>query len=225
MATGPPAVEGRAISWEDGSQQQHPGGRHDLPRAHQRHPARPQPWRRPEGGGRGRALRRFRRRHHRRGVEEAGKFERRCWRRSKGRRRAGIELDAGKVTTAPGWPDAYRRWTEGGWNAVSGRKHSAGLPLAINAACTEIWSAQHGVRPLPAADPVGDRSARCPWQRRTEKDLSGQAGCPANGPAPCSSRSRRPARVGALRTRAEKQAEGSYRIKGTKISSPMAITT
>jgi butyryl-CoA dehydrogenase len=32
----------------------------------------------------------------------------------------GIKLDDGKVTTAPGWPDAYKRWTEAGWNAVSG---------------------------------------------------------------------------------------------------------
>jgi len=31
----------------------------------------------------------------------------------------GIKLDAGKVTTAPGWPDAYKRWTGGGWNAVT----------------------------------------------------------------------------------------------------------
>src|SRR5262249_45208414 len=32
----------------------------------------------------------------------------------------GIKLEAGKVTTAPGWPDAYQRWTAAGWNAVSG---------------------------------------------------------------------------------------------------------
>ena len=31
--------------------------------------------------------------------------------------------------------------------------------------------------------------------------------------------------VGALRTRAERAPDGSYRIKGTKSSSPMAITT
>ncbi|MFG9891781.1 acyl-CoA dehydrogenase, partial [Pseudomonas aeruginosa] len=32
----------------------------------------------------------------------------------------GIKLDNGKVTTAPGWPDAYQRWAAAGWNAVSG---------------------------------------------------------------------------------------------------------
>ena len=28
----------------------------------------------------------------------------------------GIKLKDGKVTTAPGWPDAYRRWSEAGWH-------------------------------------------------------------------------------------------------------------
>ena len=65
----------------------------------------------------------------------------------------GIKLDAGKVTTAPGWPDAYQRWTAAGWNAVSGSEAfgGQGLPLAINAACTEIWSASNiafGLCPL-----------------------------------------------------------------------------
>src|ERR1700754_272211 len=33
----------------------------------------------------------------------------------------GIKLDAGKVTTAPGWPDAYRRWAAGGGNISAPR--------------------------------------------------------------------------------------------------------
>src|ERR1700741_4676749 len=65
----------------------------------------------------------------------------------------GIKLDGGNVPTAPGWPDAYKRWTEAGWNAVSGPESfgGQGLPLAINAACTEIWSASNiafGLFPL-----------------------------------------------------------------------------
>src|SRR3954464_8198224 len=53
----------------------------------------------------------------------------------------GIKLDDAKVTTAPGWPEAYARWTQAGWNAVSGPEAfgGQGLPLALNAACTEIW--------------------------------------------------------------------------------------
>src|SRR5246500_657213 len=65
----------------------------------------------------------------------------------------GIKLEADKVTTAPGWPDAYKRWTDAGWNAVSGAEAfgGQGLPLAVNAACTEIWSASNiafGLCPL-----------------------------------------------------------------------------
>jgi acyl-CoA dehydrogenase len=65
----------------------------------------------------------------------------------------GIKLEADKVTTAPGWPDAYQRWAAAGWNAVSGPEAfgGQGLPLAINAACTEIWSASNiafGLCPL-----------------------------------------------------------------------------
>src|SRR6476620_9452269 len=57
----------------------------------------------------------------------------------------GIKLADDKVTTAPGWPDAYQRWIAGGWNAVSGPEAfgGQGLPMAINAACTEIWSASN----------------------------------------------------------------------------------
>ena len=65
----------------------------------------------------------------------------------------GIKLDNGTVTTSPGWPEAYKRWAEAGWNAVSGPEAfgGQGLPLAINAACTEIWSASNiafGLCPL-----------------------------------------------------------------------------
>src|ERR1019366_10662974 len=38
----------------------------------------------------------------------------------------GIKLDSGNVTTAPGWPDAYRRWTAAGWNAGSGSQAFGG---------------------------------------------------------------------------------------------------
>ena len=90
----------------------------------------------------------------------------------------GIKLEDDKVTTAPGWPDAYQRWIAAGWNAVSGPEAfgGQGLPLAINAACTEIWSASNiafGLCPLLTLS--RDRGARRPWQRRAEEDLSGKA--------------------------------------------------
>src|SRR6201995_2477850 len=77
----------------------------------------------------------------------------------------GIKLDNGKGTPPPGWPDAYQRWIAAGWNAVSGPEAFGGQgpPLAINAVCTEIWSASNvafglcWVLPLPT---TGARDAQ-----------------------------------------------------------------
>ncbi len=52
----------------------------------------------------------------------------------------GIKLEADKVTTAPGWPDAYQRWTAAGWNAPSRR------PDRMSARCAPAPSA----RPMAA---------------------------------------------------------------------------
>src|ERR1700755_2315789 len=132
----------------------------------------------------------------------------------------GIKLDDGKVTTAPGWPDAYKRWTEGGWNAVSGPEDfgGQGLPLAINAACTEIWSASNiafGLCPLLTASAIEALDAHGSDELKKiylEKLVTGAwTGTMQLTEAQAGSD------VGALRTRAEKQADGTYRIKGTKI--------
>src|ERR1700683_5515580 len=132
----------------------------------------------------------------------------------------GIKLDAGKVTTSPGWPAAYKRWAAAGWNAVSGPEAfgGQGLPLAINAACTEIWSASNiafGLCPLLTLSAIEALDAHGSDELKKiylEKLISGawtgtmQLTEPQAG-----------SDVGALRTRAERAADGSYRIKGTKI--------
>jgi acyl-CoA dehydrogenase len=132
----------------------------------------------------------------------------------------GIKLDGGKVTTAPGWPDAYRRWTDGGWNAVSGPEAfgGQGLPLAINAACTEIWSASNvafGLCPLLTLSAIEALDAHGSDELKKiylEKLVSGEWTGTMQLTEPQAGSD-----VGALRTRAEKQADGTYRIKGTKI--------
>jgi alkylation response protein AidB-like acyl-CoA dehydrogenase len=132
----------------------------------------------------------------------------------------GIMLDDGRVTTAPGWPDAYRRWAEGGWNAVSGPEAfgGQGLPLAINAACTEIWSASNiafGLCPLltlsaiEALDAHGNDALKKTY---LEKLVSGQWTGTMQLTEPQAGSD-----VGALRSRAERASDGSYRIFGTKI--------
>lgn len=132
----------------------------------------------------------------------------------------GIKLDDGKVTTAPGWPDAYKRWTDGGWNAVSGPEDfgGQGLPTAINAACTEIWSAANvafGLCPLLTASAIEALDAHGSDELKKiylEKLVSGEWTGTMQLTEPQAGSD-----VGALRTRAEKQADGTYRIKGTKI--------
>jgi alkylation response protein AidB-like acyl-CoA dehydrogenase len=132
----------------------------------------------------------------------------------------GIKLDNDKVTTAPGWPDAYRRWTAAGWNAVSGPEAfgGQGLPLAINAACTEIWSASNiafGLCPLltlsaiEALDAHGSDGLKKIY---LEKLISGEWTGTMQLTEPQAGSD-----VGALRTRAERAPDGSYRITGTKI--------
>jgi alkylation response protein AidB-like acyl-CoA dehydrogenase len=132
----------------------------------------------------------------------------------------GIKLDSGKVTTAPGWPDAYRRWTAAGWNAVSGPEGfgGQGLPLAVNAACTEIWSAANmafGLCPLLTLSAIEALDAHGSSELKRiylEKMVSGawtgtmQLTEPQAG-----------SDVGALRSRAERMPDGTYRLKGTKI--------
>src|SRR5216110_2707571 len=132
----------------------------------------------------------------------------------------GIKLEGGNVTTAPGWPDAYRRWTAAGWNAVSGPEAfgGQGLPLAINAACTEIWSASNiafGLCPLltlsaiEALDAHGsDELKNIYLAKLTTGEWMGtmQLTEPQAG-----------SDVGALRTRAERAPDGTYRITGSKI--------
>ncbi len=132
----------------------------------------------------------------------------------------GITLDAGKVTTAPGWPDAYKRWTDAGWNAVSGPEAfgGQGLPLAINAACTEIWSASNvafGLCPLLTLSAIEALYAHGSDELKTiylEKLVSGEWTGTMQLTEPQAGSD-----VGALRTRAERMPDGSYRIKGTKI--------
>src|SRR3989442_990235 len=132
----------------------------------------------------------------------------------------GIKLGVNKVTTAPGWPDAYRRWTAAGWNAVSGSEAfgGQGLPLAINAACTEIWSASNisfGLCPLLTLSAIEALDAHGSDELKKiylEKLVSGEWTGTMQLPEPQAGSD-----VGALRTRAERTGDGSYRIKGTKI--------
>src|SRR3984957_4796008 len=132
----------------------------------------------------------------------------------------GIKLEGSSVITAPGWPDAYRRWTAAGWNAVSGPEAfgGQGLPLAVNAACTGIWSDSNiafGLCPLLTLSAIEALDAHGSDELKKvylEKLVSGEWTGTMQLTEPQAGSD-----VGALRTRAERAPDGSYRIKGTKI--------
>ena len=132
----------------------------------------------------------------------------------------GIKLDGSNVITAPGWPDAYKRWTQAGWNAVSGPEAfgGQGLPLAINAVCTEIWSASNiafGLCPLLTLSAIEALDAHGSDELKKiylEKLVSGEWPGTMQLTEPQAGSD-----VGALRSRAERAPDGSYRITGTKI--------
>src|SRR5437879_12242543 len=131
----------------------------------------------------------------------------------------GIKLADDKVTTAPGWPDAYQRWIAAGWNAVSGPEAfgGRGVPMAINAACPEIWSASNiafGRCPLltlsaiEALDAHGSDELK---QIYLEKLVSGEWTGTMQLTEPQAGSD-----VGALRTRAERSDDCTYRTTGPK---------
>ena len=107
-----------------------------------------------------------------------------------------------------------------GWNAVSGPEAfgGQGLPLAINAACTEIWSASNiafGLCPLLTLSAIEALDAHGSDELKKiylEKLVSGEWTGTMQLTEPQAGSD-----VGALRTRAERAADGSYRISGTKI--------
>ncbi|RTL55304.1 MAG: acyl-CoA dehydrogenase [Bradyrhizobiaceae bacterium] len=133
---------------------------------------------------------------------------------------AGVKFSDGHVTCAPGWPDAYARWREDGWNAVSAPEDfgGQGLPLAVHAVCNEIWSAANvafGLCPLltsGAIEAVAAHGSDDLKKLFLPKLVSGEWTGTMQLTEPQAGSD-----VGALRTRAEKQADGSYRLHGSKI--------
>lgn len=132
----------------------------------------------------------------------------------------GAKFANGKVTAAPGWPDAYTRWAGAGWNAVSAPEQwgGQGLPLALNAACTEMWASANmafGLCPLLTASAIEALDAHGTEDLKKlylAKLISGEW----TGTMQLTE-SQAGSDVGALRTRAEKQSDGTYKLFGQKI--------
>jgi acyl-CoA dehydrogenase len=133
---------------------------------------------------------------------------------------AGAVYENGVVTAAPGFADVYRRWAEAGWNGVSAPAEFGGMGLAhiVNVACTEVWN---GASMAFALCPLLTEGAVHALQAFGSRELldvylspmiSGRWTGTMNLTEPQAGSD-----LNAVRTRAERAGDGSYRLFGQKI--------
>jgi alkylation response protein AidB-like acyl-CoA dehydrogenase len=132
----------------------------------------------------------------------------------------GCHFDSGKVTTPKGFKEAFRAYGEAGWQALNipVSEGGQGLPSSIGMAVGEMmgsanwaWSMYCGLSHAPVTCLLhgGTEAQKKFW---LPKLLTLEwAGTMCLTEAHCGSD------VGLLKTRAQKQADGSYKITGTKI--------
>ncbi len=134
--------------------------------------------------------------------------------------REGAKFDAGKVTAAPGFASAYRKWAAGGWNAITGPSDYGGmdLPVLLNTACIEIWSAANvafSLCPLLTLGAIEAMQSHATGELKAlylAKLVSGEWTGTMNLTEPQAGSD-----LGALKTRAERRPDGSYKLFGSKI--------
>ncbi|MDW6020880.1 acyl-CoA dehydrogenase [Mesorhizobium sp. BAC0120] len=132
----------------------------------------------------------------------------------------GAELKDAVVATPPGWKDLYRRWIEGGWNAVSAptERGGQGLPLMLGMAALEMWNSgamAFGIGPtltMGAVEALEKHATEELKSTYLPKLVSGEWMGTMNLTEPQAGSD-----LNALKTRAERADDGSYRIFGTKI--------
>lgn len=132
----------------------------------------------------------------------------------------GTPFKDGAVTMPPGWKAAYTAWAAAGWNGLAAPSQWGGqeLPQALNAACIEMWnsaSMAFGIGPvltmaaIDALDAYGSDTLK---QAYLGKLISGEWMGTMQLTEPQAGSD-----VGALRTKAERAGDGTYRITGSKI--------
>jgi alkylation response protein AidB-like acyl-CoA dehydrogenase len=132
----------------------------------------------------------------------------------------GTPFKDGAVTMPPGWKEAYTSWAQAGWNGLAAPAEWGGqaLPQALNAACMEMWNAASvafGIGPILTAGAVEALAAHGSEDLKRAylpKLISGEWTGTMQLTEPQAGSD-----VGALRTKAERTTDGSYRISGQKI--------
>jgi acyl-CoA dehydrogenase len=147
-------------------------------------------------------------------IGEAGRFaEERIAPLNRGGDRVGARFEAGRVTTAPGWREAYAAWADGGWNGLTGPPAHGGqaLPLLVNAGCLELWNAAamaFGIGPvltMGAVEALAAHGSQALKARYLGKLVSGQWMGTMNLTEPQAGSD-----LAALTARAERRGEGTY---------------
>jgi alkylation response protein AidB-like acyl-CoA dehydrogenase len=126
----------------------------------------------------------------------------------------------GKVSTTPGFKEAFRQFAEGGWQGLQHPSEFGGqnLPKTIGAACNEMLNSANlsfALCPLLTDGAIEALlTAGSPEQQALylPKMISGEWTGTMNLTEPQAGSD-----LALVRTRAEPQADGSYRIFGTKI--------
>jgi butyryl-CoA dehydrogenase len=154
-------------------------------------------------------------------LEEAGKFATdRIAPSNRVGDQNGATVDETGVKTAPGWSELYADWIAGGWNGVAAPVDfgGMGLPILVQSACNEMWSSANmafSLCPLLTAGAVEAVSAHASddlKQTFLHKMVSGEWTGTMNLTEPQAGSD-----LNAVRTRAERAGDGTYRIFGQKI--------
>lgn len=132
----------------------------------------------------------------------------------------GAVLKDAAITMPPGWKDLYRRWTEGGWNALSGPEEFGGqaLPAMLAVAALEMWNSgamAFGIGPtltMGAVEALEQHASAALKQKYLAKLVSGEWMGTMNLTEPQAGSD-----LNAIRARAEPAGDGSYRLYGQKI--------
>ena len=132
----------------------------------------------------------------------------------------GCEFNEGVVTTPAGFKEAYQQFVEGGWPALAGDPEygGQGLPESLSVALNELVSTANwswGMYPglsHGAKQTVSQYGTKEQKQTYLGKLTSGEwTGTMCLTEPHCGTD------LGLMKTRAEPQADGSYRLNGTKI--------
>jgi alkylation response protein AidB-like acyl-CoA dehydrogenase len=132
----------------------------------------------------------------------------------------GTPFMDGRVTTPPGWKEAYTDWAAAGWNGLAAPSDwgGQGLPHVLNAACIEMWnsaSMAFGIGPvltMAAVDALHAYGSETLKKQYLGKLVSGEWMGTMQLTEPQAGSD-----VGALRSKAERAGDGTYRVTGSKI--------